>query len=185
MAIPSGYCEVLVSNSSSRYRKGVAAWTFGIASGLANPAFIADELAPVIGSIFGPLTMNSDLIESVVVSSLTLSAESGIGVTGSRTSDPEPPNVAALVKKNTGLRGRKNRGRFYLPGVLSETDVQGNGFIDPGSYATLDSGIQGLFTFLESKSIPMVVLHSGTGTPTPVSSLVLDPRVATQRKRLR
>lgn len=106
-----------------------------------------------------------------------------------------PQNCALLVSKNTELGGRKNRGRFFLPGVLNENAVNNIGVIEPGTvtvyqgYATQfkDTLLQGGVT--SQVACPMVILHNAgvgaTPPPTPVISLTVSSVIATQRRRLR
>jgi hypothetical protein len=106
-----------------------------------------------------------------------------------------PQNSAHLVRKNTTAGGRRNRGRFYLPGV-NEGGVNDVGVLDQSQITATNTA---LTNFLAECFIPaelfegMVVLHSylaGTPSgeqmaPTPVASLVCQPVIATQRRRLR
>ncbi len=102
-----------------------------------------------------------------------------------------PQNTAALVQKRTAVAGRRNRGRFYLPGI-GESVVDNIGQITPANVAAMNADL-GLFlgkfgtTFAQLDA--MVVLHntgiSGAPSPTPVTQLLVDPIVATQRRRLR
>lgn len=114
-----------------------------------------------------------------------------------------PPQVCFLVKKSAiGGRGKRS-GRLYISGV-AEVDCNEDGTLrmDPGqSPALLEAGLE---VFRENTEQPgpvdregiMVVVHLGprpapgqpdnrVGTYTPVTSLLLDPMVATQRRRLR
>lgn len=95
------------------------------------------------------------------------------------------PQVAALVSKRTGLGGRRNRGRLYLPGVV-ETSVDGGGYLT-GTFATdLATAVGNWLDETVDVEMPMVLLHgSAPSDPTPITSLVLSPKVATQRRRLR
>lgn len=94
------------------------------------------------------------------------------------------PNVAYLFKKRTNLGGRKNRGRFYMPGV-TESPVDSVGAIEAPTLAVLQTAANNFLADLAAADSPMVVLHNDVTTPTEVSSLIVDPRVATQRRRLR
>ncbi len=102
-----------------------------------------------------------------------------------------PQNCAFLLHKRSGLGGRKNRGRMYLPGVnealvddkglMSTTAING---VNAAAAATLADiiAIEGVER--------MVILHTQplgpVGTvPTPVTTLLLDPVLGTQRRRLR
>lgn len=102
-----------------------------------------------------------------------------------------PQNTAILVRKLSALGGRKGRGRAFLPWV-SETSVSDAGVLTP-TYVTawqanmddfitnrLDSAGTGL-----SVDLGLVILHNDATVPTPVTNLIVDPMVATQRRRLR
>lgn len=99
-----------------------------------------------------------------------------------------PQNCAALYRKLTGLAGRRNRGRFFVPGILREGGVNAVGAIDSGDVADLQLQADAFLTQLDSRGVPMVILHSsgtGSGAPTPVSALQVDRVISTQRRRLR
>lgn len=102
-----------------------------------------------------------------------------------------PQNTAYLVHKRSAVAGRAGRGRLYLPGV-AEAAVNAVGQVDPGQVsgyqALLTTWLAAIASALASDG--MVVLHDSDGaysaaSPYPVTSLVMDNRVATQRQRLR
>jgi hypothetical protein len=106
---------------------------------------------------------------------------------GGASNDICNPNTAFLVRKITDDGGRAGRGRFYLPGVPS-SQVDDGGQLDTTWAANLQSALDDFHTAMAASDMTPVVLH-GAGspitTPSPVTSLQLDPRVATQRRRLR
>lgn len=112
-----------------------------------------------------------------------------VAVAGTGGLAPLPQNCALLAHKRTSLAGRKHRGRMFLPaGYLPEGAVSAVGVIDPANI----TGFGGLLTaFLANlatapNELPMHVFHSDSGLPpTAVTTLVMDPVVATQRTRLR
>ena len=109
------------------------------------------------------------------------------GGSGGSPGNPTSPNVAYLVRKSTAFGGRAGRGRFYMPGV-TEDNIDGGGVVLPAGRAAINTGLDDFRTGLESIDSPIVLLH-GVGSPltspTPVTDLSLDARVATQRRRLR
>lgn len=99
-----------------------------------------------------------------------------------------PPNVALLVRKTSQLRGRRNRGRMYLPMILGDGEVDDLGNITAGRVSSLQTAFDNVLLDLDGRSPDsnMVILHSSAPTtPTTVFTLVVDPLVATQRRRLR
>lgn len=118
---------------------------------------------------------------------------SAVAVAGSATNTLLPQNCALLVRKRTDAAGRRGRGRMYIPEV-AELAVDDLGVLT-GSY---QSAVQGFFDAwlayltggVGARLYPPVILHRSEGIgaeplPTPVQALVLDSRIATQRRRLR
>jgi hypothetical protein len=106
------------------------------------------------------------------------------------TDNPLPQNCAWLIQKRSGLGGRRRRGRMYMP-APAETVVGATGIITAASVTAMQTQMN---TWLASIAADnafegMVILHSSgvsaVPTPTPVSQLVVDSRIATQRRRLR
>lgn len=117
------------------------------------------------------------------------------GVPGTISGAMLPQNCAILVAKNSAVGGRKNRGRFYWPGMLLESGVNAVGAIDSAlvvDYATVFSsfllGVETASTVGGDlvPATPMVILHNDAVTdPTAVDSLSVRSTIATQRRRLR
>jgi hypothetical protein len=102
-----------------------------------------------------------------------------------------PQNIATLVQKRTLLSGRKNRGRFFFPYLLAESEVDDVGNVTVVKQGTLNADMADFKTALEAGTgstpvINMVVLHTNPADlPTLVTALRVDGRIATQRRRLR
>ena len=94
-----------------------------------------------------------------------------------------PMNVAALAKKVTGLSGKRNHGRIYF-GCLPEAYTVGSN-LEASGVTQLQAGCDAFISDLQSSDSPMVILHTSLATPTPVSALTVETRLATQRGRLR
>lgn len=112
-------------------------------------------------------------------------------VAGGQASNVLPQNTAMLIHKNTGLGGRYNKGRMYFPGAF-ESQVSNVGLIDSTSQAAWNTALASLLTAYNAVSGVEAVglLHNPRAadlTPgvTEITSLVIDPIVATQRRRLR
>lgn len=116
------------------------------------------------------------------------------GLNGTSTDDKLPQNCALLVAKNSGIGGRKNRGRFFIPGILAESSVNDVGVIGSGTVTSFQGFADNMLTDLTAgvggnPSVPMYILHNDTGpstiAPTAVSSLSVSATISTQRRRLR
>lgn len=104
---------------------------------------------------------------------------------GTLTNEGVTPNTALLIKKTTAVGGRRGRGRMYWPGI-EEGVIDAYGNIDPGAQSTFQDKFTSFKESLSTNDVPMVVLHGQSGfTPHLVSSLIVQPVAATQRRRLR
>ncbi len=101
-----------------------------------------------------------------------------------------PNNCATLAKKSTDLGGRRNRGRMYIPSP-NEADVDAPGIVTPAAILAWNVALAAImpggtthtaFGFLGDA----VVLHeTGSQTPATVTDLSCQPKIATQRRRMR
>ena len=98
-------------------------------------------------------------------------------------------NAALLVHKITASVGRGKNGRMYLPGVPAH---QANliGQLDATYVANVNDSLSDWYTTFSTLSVPTApAVNHGEASPLApsqgVSLLVLDPLVATQRRRLR
>jgi hypothetical protein len=121
----------------------------------------------------------------------------GAAIAGGSAITTLPPNCAMLVKKTTSLGGRHNRGRCYIPFILSEGNVSENGTLS----GALITGIQpSLDTFLAQLGTDSTGMHIenrvfDTSGPKPfvternisvaaVTGFKVETLIATQRRRL-
>lgn len=205
--IPSGFAHVAIE---MKHTSDPQPWfcTFGIQ----GPAFPSDGIAVANGILkcwdqeIGQ-HMNQSVSSQQVILTIgqgtdpPVKAYSNIGLLNSGSTTAKlPQNCALLVDKLTALGGRRNRGRMYVPSVLAEGDVSDTGNITNSALTLLQTSFNNFFEFMQNGSdltqfqpalaeTPMQVLHrpgiSVVGTPTPVSSLRVQPVITTQRKRLR
>lgn len=188
MIIPVGYGHVTHFFTGSGLPNG-AAVTYGVQ--LTGSDFIETRAASLHSAW-------EDSFLTLQMSSVTLAAtrlKYGPAVSGqsydhvealpgTQSGQQAPPNTAMLVKKITGLGGRKNRGRFYIPGI-SDDAVSSNGTILPGSLVLWQAEATTFLADLDTRGLPMYLLHNSSSDPTEVSSLGVDGIAATQRRRLR
>jgi hypothetical protein len=112
-------------------------------------------------------------------------------VLGSVVGSPCPPNTAMLIAKNTGVGGRRNRGRAYVPGI-DEAQVDPAGNILSAALTAIQADATAWLTETAAMvQVSEVVLFHSTPLgvaglpPTAVTSMTVRPKVATQRRRLR
>lgn len=172
---------------------GPAFLTFGVGP---VTAFNAQEVAVIVADALNNAdsirnTMHTSTIQTKVTARRRISAsavaigELDVNVPGVQGGDAISPQVALLVSKTSGLAGRQNRGRMYIPGQ-SETNVDGAGVVLPTFRTTAQNAVDVLLGDLDTLETPMVILHvDPADTPTPVTALTVRNKVATQRRRLR
>lgn len=125
------------------------------------------------------------------------SNSAAVAGTGTGGASIVPVNCAVLIRKRTGFAGRRNRGRMYVPGI-SEVDVNGPGVIGSTAVAGWQTAVNSFYSDISAYG-PVIVHsviceqgeqgHTGAhspvpGPPTPILSLEVDDRIATQRRRL-
>lgn len=108
------------------------------------------------------------------------------------------PNVAFLLHKYTAIGGKKGQGRMYWPGV-GESEVDYAGAVDATKLSTFNTALGQFFADLATAGYPMYLAHSfgtykkrdgstvvvASRAPDLVTSIALDAKAATQRRRLR
>ncbi|AXH79007.1 MAG: hypothetical protein [Circular genetic element sp.] len=115
-------------------------------------------------------------------------AENGTIITGTGVLNPAPPpQVCILGQKRTLFAGRQYRGRMYIPGfILNEGNIDSAGIIDSATRGVVQGWINTWLSGLNASQYPVKLLHESLAiAPTAVTSINIDSRVATQRRRLR
>lgn len=168
----------------------LAVVTMGVS--YAGNDFEAD--APLMGGAW--LTVMGELSNQIHWVRFTMRNQEGTVIDLSVNSPGGSSNACAsyqnayLVKKVTNVPGRRNQGRMYLPGV-SEGGVDPAGVLSTITRDDLQGNMDQFYDEVRARDFHIVILHqevSGGGPQPPpvnVASLNVDPRVATQRHRLR
>lgn len=192
MHIPPGFVNVQVAGSCSSGQD----WLIGCGSEAVDwdptdtlPTVFPDYLA-------GEQYLNGFMTDNFVVNtvrvilgtsdpSAPITYEAN-GVFPGQIDDDGNPAACVLVKKSTNTGGRKGRGRTYFPGV-SRGEVDGAGFI-VGDLALDPTNVTDFWPDLLSYLglAGAFLLHtSPLDDPSEITSFSMDPKVATQRGRLR
>lgn len=147
---------------------------------------LAGLWATAMEETMAPILNQKWLIESISVTTEDEYYEQSVNYGGESSPATPPPSVTTLVRKVTGLRGRANRGRNYWPGLLTENDVSDEGDINPIKVDDIQDRIVGIGEVLFTAGYTPVILHTSPAlAPTPVTNIVVEAKVATQRRRLR
>jgi hypothetical protein len=188
--IPAGFAQVNLLFGGPAYPRG-AQITFGVSLGdapssaqqVATKCIIRWE-ADVMPTIASNCTFlgarakmgPNETGANVVVTALT---------PGGNAAANDSPQVAVLVKKITAGGGRKNSGRWFLPGI-TENSTNDGGFVSADRVADLNTRLNDFRTGIAAVGLSMTILHGLAGeAPTPVTLLAVQSLMATQRRRLR
>lgn len=190
--IPSGFGEASVEIGIPG-DAGPAYVIFGYQfPGGGSPQANANTLAGILATTpgFRSLTSSTNNIRQVVVREnyagpFLFIANATINAFGTLAGAAPSPQVSYLLRKSTGLAGRQNRGRMYVP-AANEDEIDAGGFLSAPAVADRQASADLFFNALVSASLPMYILHTDPAlSPTEVDSLEVDGKVATQRRRLR
>lgn len=104
---------------------------------------------------------------------------------------PLPQNCGVLITKRTGSAGRRNKGRWYVPGI-GEGAVDAIGVVSAPTVTAFQTAANATLAAINAAVGigNMVILHTSGGTtppgdPSVVTSLQVQSKMATQRRRLR
>lgn len=114
---------------------------------------------------------------------LAFDSVSGAGA-GTRSGALQAPQVQGLLRKRTGLAGRKGRGRMFIPDMF-ESQVDDSGGVDATGLARLNDIAQ---TWNSALGVGVlidfpVILHSDATVPTRITNVEAEHKVATLRRR--
>lgn len=108
-------------------------------------------------------------------------------VAGTQAGTALPQNCAVLFRKLTAVGGRRGRGRGFIPGI-PEGNVTPNGSLTTAYRTTAIAAVQQVLTDLVATAeVTSLQLFHDTAPfqPTLITSLEVQPVIATQRRRLR
>lgn len=192
--IPDGYYECAFTHSlAGSLRKAVC--TLGVHYSGSDFGADSNELADGWATTFVP-----SMADAWTYTLFTMRNQIGTVKTRVETSaggtahSATTPNVTFLLHKDTGLPGRFNRGRLFLPGV-SEQDVDAVGTVAGSKITELELARGNFETVLTTFHFSPVILHRDFSTdggvtfthrdPTTIVGLRFDALAATQRRRMR
>jgi hypothetical protein len=197
LVIPFGYAHVVHSIVQASDPEPMA-MTYGVeAQAFTTAAAIATDCANAFKECMAEVFSNQfTLVSTEVVFQDVDPGPPSIGVSaisqiGAGTDPVMPQNNAYLIHKRTATGGRSGRGRMFQPGV-GEGAVNTIGQLTGAIQTALNTSYADLLADLAAAAsiIGMVVLHDSLGAgallpPYAVTSLIADPVISTQRRRLR
>lgn len=189
MIIPSGFGQLTLIFTGSAVPTG-AVTTCGFVNSVPDDAAgIADTIeaeltATSAGKSWATTCNLTGILVKLGPNSTGPSYLKTVSISGTAGA-PGSAAVAPLVKKQTASGGRKNRGRFYW-GVAPELGVDPGGVLTSAYLADVADTVGDFRGGMQTAGFQLHVLHESVlDNPTPIVGLVVDSRVATQRRRQR
>lgn len=159
--------------------------------GAANDAFLA------YASNIMPATSNNLTLDRVTLS-VGVDGPGGsvdsdqAPVNGTSTGNFPPTACSVIARKITNELGRRGRGRMFLPGIATETQVEQDGSLTPAARLSFNTMLGEFYDTLVAGSIgipmPPVLLHGPSLDPippTPITGLAVSDVVGWIRGRIR
>lgn len=154
---------------------------------------LADDLESAWAPLIKPAMSNvatwygvkAQILTVPLPSSVTDFTNTGVGTSAAQ---PLAPQVAGLIRLKTGLAGRKNRGRSYIP--FPSTLFQGTNGLPTTAYLTVIGAIANMLSSnrvivvgARSGTAVPVIYHRATGGSTDIINATAFNGFATQRRR--
>ncbi len=188
--IPDGFGQAVLNFDFIAGPSNPMAIVFGYSHAGFNPAGHAEVIADAWESevMTGADISNNLLFKGVDATedAAHLLGSDSRSVTGPSSDKSTLPQVAVLVRKISGLGGRANIGRMYMPGCTDATFEEG-GFLLSAAQARLQEDFDNFLNSIEASDLPMHILHADGSAlaPAEVISLSVQSVAATQRRRIR
>jgi len=162
-------------------------WGLNVSGGGISESIANNILTVMTGSLDKFLTTAYSWTRVRLETATTFVDSTGPAIPGINAQNALTQNTATLISKNTGLKGRENKGRVFVPG-LEEDAADDGGVLLPATQTVLQTAIEtwsaSVLAIMDVDAF--VILHAGVSPiPTPISSVKVESKVATQRRRLR
>jgi hypothetical protein len=149
-----------------------------------DAAFTAGQMSTAADMGVG-WSLGTKFVKTILPSG-PVTIEVGTAISNTGTHSTPPNNCAVLVRKQTALGGRENRGRMYLPPFrFGEGDWTPTGILLTANVATIQAELNAFLTALDNEGLSPVLWHSDGSAGTLITGLVCQARLATQRTRMR
>lgn len=193
LIIPPGYAQFSVEHWLVNYtRPAITVWGVDCRANIYDPDDMAqgflDMYALACGAGFDSnvtmrdvrMLLGQDGVDPVV-------GQSRSSYPGTAVRESTAPALACLIRLNTGLGGRRNRGRKFLPWALNDTSVSEQGAVENSAVTGWNNRMSTFKSEMADVDWFPVILHSTGSTPvpspTPVTTMTCSPVVSTQRRR--
>ena len=174
--VPNGFAQATFTHATVSPLGSKPVYTFGL--GRAPSQALAEGLLLWWEQAIKPFLSRGVLLETIKLRSITGEYDLPVNQLGAVSGNFEQPQTAVLVQKRTGLAGRANRGRMYLPGMLLVANCDNGGNIEPGHLADLQLAADDLLDRAATDWGNLQLFHSGSSDPTTITSLPVLPHLS-------
>lgn len=198
--IPEGWASIAMIHTCATVPDNIVC-TFGFGGSVYTPT--QADLDALVGhwedNMLPLFADEITLVKGTATVAEGLAFESFSGAAGTSVSDGVAVSAAAIIEKRTGVPGRRNRGRMFIPAILeASTDIGGH--LTPARIAVIQAAATQFLTDVGTIDVDaeMMILHSkgwdgdveppdpgNAPDPRVVTNLIVNPLVGTQRRRLR
>jgi hypothetical protein len=190
--IPPNHFQLVCNWTAPLWDSGGGATTLGFRNdGLSSPDIAAAAVLSAIVAELMPITTDTVTLTDARWATQTLGGLLIANSAGGLTSTVAQPASTMLLRKQTGARGPRGRGRSYWPQMASETDVDEAGIVTPARLTAINASLNDFTAALVVADLVQVILQGDEGSsavidpPPEVTGFFCDPKIATQRRRLR
>lgn len=149
------------------------------------------DLVPFYAGYLSTATIVDALKAQIIDPAPSMEVTRLLGTAGLATATTMPRQACGVVTLLTGLGGRKNRGRFYVPFPTEEMNeangspnaAAGTVMADLGTFYTSHYGIN--IDGTRTAGLDPVLVHRGPApdAPTPLTSFIVRDKWGTQKRR--
>jgi hypothetical protein len=147
-------------------------WNVGGGSGNRAADYFANSIA------LKEVTLRKIKPLGAIVESYT----TGLPINGATATDPGVPNTSILASLRTASVGRSYRGRMYFPNP-PESVLQADQMLSAADAQDFADGIKNLLATLTTADFGPVVFSTVLNEGTPITSVRVDRRIRSQRRR--
>lgn len=194
LIIPDGYGQVTHHFALTGSAKSMS-WSHGYQwTGAGDAPAHAEAIQEAATATTGPYHADHMVLDWTYEGTSTIENQDGVmalgvspvAIAGSNMGAAAAPNISILLKKVTGIGGRKNQGRAFVPPCFpGENVISTTGTIDSGTLDSMVGFYSSYMNDLTDADIVSVIFHTDSTTPTLFHGLLPQTMVATQRRRLR
>lgn len=171
------------SGSADRWANVLHFGATGIDADACAAAFVTAWTDNVLG-VMSSQCFTEDVTVTVLDGTST-SAVAGINLAGTASPPSLPHQCAAVISRRTALRGRSNRGRTYLTGLVSSYPSSGDSSVfNSGALTALQAASDGFDADMETAGFIIGVASYKNAVFLNQVSGTVDADIFTQRRRV-